>query len=132
MDETKTCTKCGQTKSIEDFYCNYRTGKRKAACAACCRTYGKAYFRAVHQMARGTAPEMLSVATLLSGRQVTRGGGDITRQTNEIHRDDAIAALFAASRRWAESADPEDRAGARDAVVFRARQLVEAQGRCEE
>ena len=132
---TKTCTKCGLTKPIDDFYCNYRTGRRKASCAACCRTYGRAYFRTVHQLAKGGGMERLDVAaivndSILNGRQRGRGG-DISIEANESQRDDAIAALFAASRRWVQAEDREDRAGARDAVVFRARQLIEAQGRCE-
>ena len=48
-----------------------------------------------------------------------------------MQRDSAIAAVYAAARWWREATDIEDRDLARQAAVFRARQLIEAQGRCE-
>ena len=80
--------------------------------------------------AKGGTVEQLSVATLLGDAPVKRRGTiDLAQQAKEIARDDAIAAVFAAARRWVESTDKEDRRGSREAVILRARQLIEAEGK---
>lgn len=57
--------------------------------------------------------------------------GDITIETIMARRDEHIILLGAACQRWRESEDREERDAARDALVYRARQLLEAERRCK-
>ena len=57
--------------------------------------------------------------------------GDITIETIIARRDEHIILLGAACQRWRESEDHEERDAARDALVYRARQLLEAERRAK-
>ena len=57
--------------------------------------------------------------------------GDITIETITARRDEHILLLGAACQRWREAEDNEDRDAARDALVYRARQLLEAERRAK-
>lgn len=121
---TKVCARCREEKGVECFYKN-RTARDGLAgyCKQCqdeAQRKSKANRITSIPIARGNR-------TATAGRLVAHGDD---KSTDQSHRDDAAAALFAASRRWAESSDREDRAGALDAVVLRATQFLQAHGRC--
>lgn len=117
---TKVCTKCHVRKPLDGFYFNKAKGTHVTQCRACQREYQRAYEREMHRLARGN--RTASVGRLRAH--------EAEKTMEQLHRDDAAAALFAASRRWVESSDREDRAGALDAVVLRATQFLQAHGRC--
>ena len=114
MEEAKTCRRCGETKPAGAFSVNRRS---KDGRTAWCRSCTSAYTAERRRVAR----------TMLRG--VQRGSHrDLLVETLTSRRDDYILMLSAAVDRWRASDDPEDRAGAKDAVLFRCRQLVEAEG----
>jgi hypothetical protein len=53
--------------------------------------------------------------------------GEIEEDTFEARRDQYIV-LAAAARRWCAGEDKEERDGAKEALIFRCRQLLEAEG----
>jgi hypothetical protein len=114
MEEAKTCRRCGETKPLTAYYVNRKCQQgRSPWCKVCAGVYA-----ASRRKSRGT--------TL---RGVQRGSnGELLAETLTARRDDYISMLSAAVDRWREADDPEDRAGAKDAVLFRCRQLVEAEG----
>ena len=45
-DDTKKCSRCGETKPIDEFSMQYmRTGRRRAWCKSCARVYGREHYR---------------------------------------------------------------------------------------
>lgn len=59
--ETKTCTKCGLTKYIENFSINIKTGKHRSICRDCVSSYNKKYRREKQKI-------VLSEAVLVSNK----------------------------------------------------------------
>ena len=117
---TKVCTVCKERKSFDAFYLN------KSKCKRCYLDHQRKIAEAWRTAQCADAqPRPVRQADTLPVRGTTI-------ETLCMHRDSCIASVLAAARWWSEATDHEDRDLARQAAVFRARQLVEAQGRCEE
>ena len=102
MDGRRQCGTCGVVKSLELFrVCRGRHGRH-------CRTCDTA-----RQLARyHKSQETKLVTSVMGGYAIT--------STDAMHQ------LAAACLRWSEEEDAEDRRGAADAVIYRARQLLAA------
>ena len=73
------------------------------------------------------------IEDLLPLRQLLVGGlrrsrGELHDETIVVRRNEYIGLLAAAADRWRKADDQEDRDGAREALLFRCRQLLEAEG----
>ena len=102
MDGRRQCGTCGVVKSLELFrVCRGRPGRH-------CRTCYTAKQLARHHKSQETK----LVTSVMGGYAIT--------STDAMHQ------LAAACLRWSEEEDAEDRRGAADAVIYRARQLLAA------
>jgi hypothetical protein len=101
-DGRRQCGTCGVVKSLELFrFCRGRHGRH-------CRTCYTA-----KQLARyHKSQETKLVTSVMGGCAITSA--------------DAMRQLAAACLRWSEEDDAEDRRGAADAVIYRARQMLAA------
>ena len=100
-----------------------RRDGRNAVCKKCMATASQE---------RETALRSMPVDERVTIRGFTSlSNGDITIETIAARRDEHIILLGAACQRWRESEDHEERDAARDALVYRARQLLEAERRCK-
>ena len=118
---TKRCTRCGISKPLDDFY---RDGDSvKSSCQKCVRYY----MNRRNAIRRGEDP-----SSIREDDDALRPIGRAEHlHTFVMQRDSCIASVLAAARWWSEATEREDRDLATQAAVFRARQLIEAQGRCE-
>jgi len=110
----KRCTVCGTVKQLDDFYAAERMRDgRQSRCKACANVYQAA----IRQERKDT---------LLRNRQagIHEEIGDESLATR---RDQYIVMLAAAIDRWRDEEDVQDRDSAREALMFRARQLLEAE-----
>lgn len=116
--ETRVCITCRQRKALADCYYHHARGPggRSSKCKACTMSYQREYKRRRASRARFAAAP--PVAQCVSAHQ----GG------TELSIDEALLRTAAACQRWAEADDQEEREAAREAAVYRARQLVEAVG----
>ncbi len=114
--ETRVCITCRQEKALAECYYNHSRGPggRSSKCKACTMAYQREYKRRRASRAMGVPP----VAQCVSAHQ----GG------TELSIDEALLRTAAACQRWAEADDQEEREAAREAAVYRARQLVEVVG----
>jgi len=111
----KHCKGCDQTKPLEMFYATSgNKDGRQSRCKACANEYQRSVRR--DQKAFG----------LLRNRQ-TGGNGEMEAETLAIRRDEYIVLLAAAVDRWRSAEDKSDRGGARETVLLRAAQLLEAE-----
>jgi hypothetical protein len=60
--------------------------------------------------------------------QSANSRGELHDETFAARRDQYIILVAAAADRWRKADDQEDRDGAREALIFRCRQLLEAEG----
>ena len=102
-DSTKTCTKCFETKPLDAFYLDKRTGKPRGQCADCVCAYSKARYRANPEPHKA-----LIRAWGIANRDKRREDGTRRRAANpEIHR--------AAVRKWRKNHPEAARADSRKA-----------------
>jgi len=115
---TKHCKGCDQTKPLNSFYktTGCRDG-RQSRCKACAIAY---------QVTHRREKSLSGVSGLLRNRQ-TGGNGDMEAETLASRRDEYIVLLAAAVDRWRSADDKSDRGGARETVLLRAAQLLEAE-----
>jgi hypothetical protein len=112
-------------------------------CSQCLREQPPGAFRAATGFKNGRSAkcrdcEAVSLPRSLCDRKSVRGSllrdpqsgsvGEFTAETLAARRDEYILYLHAASCRWRDAEDQEDRDGAREALLFRCRQLIEAEG----
>jgi voltage-gated potassium channel Kch len=90
---------------------------RQSRCKACAIAY---------QVKHRREKSLSGVSGLLRNRQ-TGGNGDMKAETLAIRRDEYIVLLAAAVDRWRSADDKSDRGGARETVLLRAAQLLEAE-----
>lgn len=111
----KRCTVCGEVKPLDDFYCAERMRDgRQSRCKACANVY------------QAGVREERKKQTLLRSRQAGIHD-DIGDESLATRRDQYIVMLAAAIDRWRDEEDVQDRDSAREAVLFRCRQLLEAE-----
>ena len=102
MDGRRQCGTCGVVKSLELFrVCRGQHGRH---CRACYTAKQLARYR--------KSQETKLVTSVMGGYAITR--------------HDAMHQLAGACLRWSEEENAEDRHGAADAVIYRARQLLAA------
>jgi len=110
----KRCTVCGEVKPLDNFYAAERMRDgRQSRCKACANVYQAA----IRQNRKDT---------LLRNRQAGIHV-DIGDESLSARRDQYIVMLAAAIDRWRDEEDVQDRDSAREAVLFRCRQLLEAE-----
>lgn len=118
LDHTKRCLRCRGEKPLTEFYaCKGMIDGRDSTCRAC-------KIAANRQRREQTK---LGTGSLLR-LSPTCSRGELGEETFESRRDEYLLNLAAAANRWTQAEDQEDRAGARAAVLFRCRQLLEAEG----
>ena len=120
----QACIRCKVMKPPGKYAMNRRRKDgRNRVCKTCL---------AVASQERETALRSMPVDERVTIRGFTSlSNGDITIETIAARRDEHIILLGAACQRWRESEDNEERDAARDALVYRARQLLEAERRCK-
>ena len=117
-EQPKTCTGCGKEKPAGAFY--VASGMRDGRMSKCrdCMVEAQRIYR---------NREKSGQSSLL--RQPPKcSKGELEEETFEARRDNHILLVHAASKRWCTAEDKEDRDGAKDALIFRCRQLLEAEG----
>ena len=112
-------------------------------CSQCLREQPPGAFRAAKGFRDGRSSkcrdcEAVSLPRSLCDRKSVRGSllrdpeagsvGEFTLETLAARRDEYILYVHAAACRWRNAEDCEDRDGAREALIFRCRQLLEAEG----
>ena len=102
VDGRRQCGTCGVVKSLELFRCH--RGRHRRHCRAC---DSAKELKRYHQ-----SNETKLVTSVMGGYAITSA--------------DAMHQLAAACLRWSDEEDAEDRRGAADAVIYRARQLLAA------
>ena len=117
-EQPKACAACGTTKPAGAYYVakGMRDG-RMSVCRQCMQEKQRLY----------REREKAGEKSLLR-QPATCSRGEIEEETFEARRDQYIVLLAAAARRWCAAEDAEERDGAREALLFRCRQLIEAEG----
>lgn len=118
MESAKTCTQCQETKPPGAFYPAERMRDGRMSKCKVCTVEARRAFR---------EREKVGGRSLLRNRQ-TAGNGELLDETLTSRRDEYIVFLAASVDRWRNADDQEDRDGAREALLFRCRQLLEAEG----
>jgi hypothetical protein len=119
MEQSKVCITCEVEKPPGSFYADHRMRDgRLNRCKACCV--------AASQQSRDDR-RAARVAVPMRDRQIGING-DMCEDTLTTRRDQYIILLAAACDRYRQAEDHEDRDGAREALIFRCRQLLEAEG----
>jgi len=116
-EQPKVCTECRETKPPGAFAA--RTGLlggRMDVCRWCLKER-----RDLHR-----TDKSLGKSILRDARANSRG--DFHDETYAARRDQYIILLAAACDRYRKTEDSDDRDGAREALIFRCRQLLEAEG----
>jgi hypothetical protein len=106
-DGRRQCNKCGVVKSLELFHVAASSADQRSRTCAECRNKQQSMKREAERDANFPA---------------------FSAETVEAHIDDAGLKLSAACDRWKDTDDRQERALAREAMVFRARQLLDAVG----
>ena len=118
------CIRCKAVKAPGKFSVNRRRRDgRNAVCKTCCALASAERESAFRQM---PADERVTIRGFTSLSK-----GDITYKTIVASRDEHILLLGAAFARWQACEDKEDRQAATAALVYRSRQLIEAERRCK-
>lgn len=117
-EQSKTCGDCGTIKPAGAFYVakGMRDG-RMSVCRECMVAKQRAY----REREKSGEKSLLRQSTTCSR-------GVIEEETFDARRDQYIVVLAAAANRWCAAEDTEDQDGAREALLFRCRQLLEAEG----
>jgi len=116
-EQPKACRQCQQMKPPGAFYVRsgHTTG-RMDTCRTCMKDR-----RESHRTDKSLGKSILRDAK-------TNSRGDFCDETYATRRDQYIILLAAACDRYRQAEDAEDRDGAREALIFRCRQLLEAEG----
>lgn len=117
-EQAKACLGCKATKPPGAF--EVRTGGlggRMDVCRAC-----------MTERRRQVNKEAKKSRTSILRDQTACSRGEIHDGTYAARRDQYIILLAAACDRYRKTEDCEDRDGAREALLFRCRQLLEAEG----
>ena len=118
IEQPKCCRECGKTKGPGAFY--LRSGGisgRMDTCRDCMAARRQA-------AAKTDKPRGSSILR----DQSVNSRGDLHEETYAARRDQYCVLVGAAADRWRKADDQEDRDGAREALLFRCRQLLEAEG----
>ena len=117
-EQPKACGDCGTIKPAGAFYVarGMRDG-RMSVCRECMVAKQRAY----REREKSGEKSLLRQPTTCSR-------GEIEEETFEARRDQYIVLLAAAANRWSAAEEIEDRDGAKEALIFRCRQLLEAEG----
>lgn len=118
MEPPKTCVECGKLKGPGGFH--LRSGGisgRQDTCRDCMT----ARRRADAQQGKKNRTSILRHLSACSR-------GELHDETYEARRDQYIILVGAAADRYRRADDQEERDGSREALLFRCRQLLEAEG----
>ena len=117
-EQPKACGECGTIKPAEAFYVarGMRDGRMKK-CRDCANEAQRVY----------REREKIAAKTLLRGVSIG-SRGELHDETIVVRRNEYIGLLAAAADRWRKADDQEEQDGAREALLFRCRQLLEAEG----
>ncbi len=117
-EQPKACAGCGTIKPAGAYY--VASGMRDGRMSVCreCMVEKQRVYR---------EREKSGEKSLLR-QPATCSRGEIEEETFETRRDQYIILLAAAARRWCAGEDKEERDGAKEALIFRCRQLLEAEG----
>lgn len=118
VEQPKCCPECGKTKGPGAFHLRSGgIGGRMDTCRDCMTARRRAAEKA--DKPRGTS---------ILRDQSVNSRGELHDETYEARRDQYCVLVGAAADRWRKADDQEDRDGAREALLFRCRQLLEAEG----
>ena len=116
-EQSKVCTECRETKPPGAFAARTGViGGRMDVCRGCMKER-----RDSHRTYKSIGKTILRDAK-------TNSRGDFCDETYATRRDQYLILLAAACDRYRQAEDTEDRDGAREALLFRCRQLLEAEG----
>jgi len=117
-EQPKACGQCGTMKPAGAYY--VAKGMRDGRMSVCkdCMVEKQRIFG---QREKSGEKSIIRQSTMCRG-------GVIEEETFEARRDQYIVLLAAAANRWCAAEDTEDQDGAREALIFRCRQLLEAEG----
>jgi len=116
-EQPKACLGCKATKPPGAFAARTGiVGGRMDVCRECLKER-----RDSHRTDKNLGKSILRDAK-------TNSRGDFCDETYSARRDQYIILLAAACDRYRQAEDAEDRDGAREALIFRCRQLLEAEG----
>lgn len=115
IEQSKVCIECRKTKPPGGFH--VRSGHLEGRMDTCrdCMT------------ARRRAAVKEGKPSILRD-QSANSRGELHDETFAARRDQYIALVAAAADRWRKADDQADRDGAKEALIFRCRQLLEAEG----
>ncbi len=117
-EQPKVCLQCKQTKPPGGFH--VRSGHTDCRMDTC-RNCMAARRRAANRDDKSRRASILR-------DQSANSRGELREETFATRRDQYIILLAAACDRYRRAEDQEDRDGAREALLFRCRQLIEAEG----
>ena len=117
-EQPKACGDCGTIKPAGAFY--VASGMRDGRMSVC-RECKVAKQRAYRDRQKSGEKSLIRQSTTCSR-------GVIEEETFEARRDQYIVLVAAAGNRWCVAEDSQDRDGAKEALIFRCRQLLEAEG----
>ena len=118
IEQPKVCIECGKTKGPGGFH--VRSGHLEGRMDTCrdCMTARR----------RAAVKDGKPRGTCILRDQSVNSRGELHEETFTARRDQYIVLVAAAADRWRKADDQEDRDGAKDALIFRCRQLIEAEG----
>jgi hypothetical protein len=118
------CIRCKAVKAPGKFAINRRRRDgRNAVCKQCLAVASAERESAFRQMPPDERVTIRGFTSL--------SHGDITYETIVARRDEHILLLGAAFARWQACEDQEERQASTAALVYRSRQLIEAERRCK-
>lgn len=118
IEQPKVCIECGKTKGPGAFH--VRSGHlegRMEVCRGC-----------MAARRRAAVKEGKAARTSILRHLSACSRGELHDETYEARRDQYIVLVGAAADRWRKADDQDERDGAREALLFRCRQLLEAEG----
>lgn len=123
-ETTQSCVRCKEFKAPGKFAMNRRRKDgRNRVCKKCLAVASAERESAFRQMPPDERVTIRGFTSLSKG--------EITFETIVARRDEHILLLGAAFARWRECEDQEERQAATAALVYRSRQLIEAERRCK-
>ena len=116
-EQPKTCGQCGTIKPAGAYYVakGMRDG-RMSICKECMQEKQRVY----REREKSGEKSIIRQSTTCSR-------GVIEEETFEARRDQYIILLAAAANRWCAAEDTEEQDRAKEALIFRCRQLLEAE-----
>jgi hypothetical protein len=116
-EQPKACAGCGTIKPAGAYYVarGMRDG-RMSVCRECMVEKQRLY----REREKSGEKSIIRQSTTCSR-------GVIEEETFEARRDQYIILLAAAANRWCAAEDTEEQDGAKEALIFRCRQLLEAE-----